>query len=144
MEVEWNTTQNKRMLTIYKYNGSSGVILATTPLPGGNATTLDLRMDVTPSTYSTVDANGNVTATYGPYADLYYAVNGGSFTQLPIGTGVSSVAAGDKVTTTDSKVHAAVPDNWITSSTPAGIITSHQAGGTAFSAVYENFVISRR
>lgn len=115
-ELEWNASQARQVITIYRQQGTSGQVIASVPAPAGPLSSVDLRMDVTPSSYGGV----------GAFADIFYAVNGSAtFTKVNTNT-------------------VTVPDSWITANTAAGIITSHQQGGAQFTAVYENFRITRR
>jgi hypothetical protein len=117
-EVEWSTGANGgaggRVLTIWMQQGGSGSIVSSVPLPGGDAGTIDLRIQVDP-----VPPSG------GPTATVSYALNGS-----PTFTNINSSPIG-------------VPTSWITANTPAGIVTSHQQGGSPFTATYASFVVNR-
>lgn len=158
-EVEWNASQGKRMLTIYKQdgtsggtNGAGGHLVTTIPLPGGNANTIDLRIEVTPSSYPYKDATGATVTVTPPYADVYYAIDGGAETRISLASAPAAEVTTVRYTTgayeTDSNgnkvVHVALPNSFITANGMAGIITSNQGGGSPFTATYENFSISRR
>jgi len=113
-ELEWNAASHQRRITIWKEQSGSGAIVASVALPGGNASSVDLRIDVTPSSYTSP-----------PSATVAFAVNGSTaFTTV----GTTTV----------------LPRGWITATTPAGIMTSNQQGGAPFDATYEDFVVSRR
>ncbi len=117
-EVEWNSTDNMRHVTVWKEQNGSGSILYSTPLPA-TAASVDLRIDIDPSPQDLVRYNGN------PYANVSYALSGSStFTRL-------------------NTADISIPTGWITSNTPAGVVTSHQQGGTQFTAVFANFAVSR-
>jgi hypothetical protein len=103
-----------RALTIWKEKDGSGTIVDTIPLPGGDATSIDLRITVTPS-----PPNNAL-----PTATVSYALNG-SATFTTLGTAVT------------------LPTSWITANTPAGIVTSHQQGGSPFAATFASFAVER-
>lgn len=131
-EVDWRPGENKRKITLWKQDGSTGNILAAIDLPA-NANTVDLRIDVTPAT------NNNTSGAVPAYARVYYSINGGAFVQLTVNQGPAqgNVPAGTaSLPTTD----------WISSQSWAGIIQSHSGGGGAaqFTASYESFSVSRR
>lgn len=116
-EIEWAST--KRVLTIWKQDGS-GSIVKRIDLPNNNASTVDLRIDVTP--VQTNPYNGT------PIANVYYAIDGSAtFTKI-------------------NDTNIAIPTSWITAvDTEAGVIASHQGtGGAPFTATYENFSVTRR
>jgi hypothetical protein len=119
-EVEWNPTQGKRKLSIWReVNGSgdfarnSSGTAYTIDLPNGNANTIDFQIDGDP-------VSRTVT--------VQYSINGGAFTALSVG-GTTKIS---------------VPDAWFTPTTPAGVVQSHQGGGSAFTASYDSFAVSRR
>jgi hypothetical protein len=92
-----------------------GSIVQSVPLPGGNANTIDLRIDVQPSPAN----NAN------PFANVSYALNGATtFTAL-------------------NTAPIAIPTSWVTANTPAGIVTSHQQGGRSFLAAFASFSVAR-
>jgi hypothetical protein len=103
-----------RALTIWKEKDGSGAILDTIPLPGGDASTIDLRITVTPSPPN--DAL--------PTATISYALNGAA-TFTTLGTATT------------------LPTGWITANTPAGIVASHQQGGSPFTATFASFTVER-
>jgi hypothetical protein len=102
-----------RVLTIWMQDNGTGSILTSIKLPGGDASTVDLRLDVDPAPAGGGGAQANVT----------YSLNGGPFTAL-----------GSPI---------AVPSRWIAASTLAGIIHSNQEGGSPFTATYASFSTSR-
>jgi hypothetical protein len=117
-EVEWNAGANGgaggRVLTIWMQQGNTGWIVNSIPLPGGDAGTIDLRILVDP-----VPPSG------GPTATVSYALNGS-----PTFTNINSSPIG-------------IPAAWITANTPAGIVASHQQGGSPFTATFASFAVNR-
>jgi hypothetical protein len=77
-EIDWNPVGGQRRLAVWQQNGSGGSVLGSIALPGGNANTLDFRLDGDP----TVD-NGQVAVSY--------AVNGGAFVSLGTFTGLGAL-----------------------------------------------------
>lgn len=117
-EVEWNAADGARHLTIWKEVNGAGAIVNSVVLPGGNANTIDLRIDVDPSPQDGAHYNKD------PLVTISYALNG--------------AATFAKLNTADLYI----PPSWISANAPAGIVTSHQQGGSAFAATYANFVVS--
>jgi hypothetical protein len=116
-EVEWNATSATRNLSIFMVTNGTGTLVRTIPLPGGDASTIDLRIEVEPSPQT--PQNGS------PFASVSYALNGATtFTAL-------------------NTSQIAIPTSWVTANTPAGIVTSHQQGGTAFTASFASFSVTR-
>lgn len=115
-EVDWSAADNARMLTIWLQNGASGEIVDRIPLPGGDASSVDLRIQVDPSPQSPYDGE--------PFATVSYALNGGAYVAL-------------------NTSRIPIPTGWITANTPAGIIASHQEGGSPFTASFASFAVSR-
>jgi hypothetical protein len=95
-------------------DNGTGSILLSVPLPGGDASTVDLRLDVDPS-----PPGGG-----GGQAMVSYSIDGGAFTAL-------------------NSSPIAVPARWFAANTYAGIIHSNQEGGSPFTATYANFSTSR-
>jgi len=118
-EVEWSTADNARKLTIWKQVGTTGTILSSTLLPGGDSKRIDLRIEVDPAPRDAGYYNG------APRVYVSYSLYGSStFTRINSGD-------------------VTVPTSWITANTPAGIIASHQQGGTPFVATFANFSVTR-
>ncbi len=117
-EVEWNATDLARHLTIWKEVNGAGAIVATVLLPGGNAKTIDLRIDVDPSPQDSAHYNKD------PLVTVSYALNGS--------------ATFTKLNTADLNI----PPSWLSANAPAGIVTSNQQGGSAFPATFANFVVT--
>jgi hypothetical protein len=103
-----------RVLTIWMQDNGTGSILLSVPLPGGDANTVDLRLDVDPS-----PPGGG-----GGQANVSYSIDGGTFTPL-------------------NSSPIAIPARWFAANTYAGIIHSNQEGGSPFTATYANFSTSR-
>jgi hypothetical protein len=114
-EVEWNAATASRALTIWMQQGATGSVVRTIPLPGGDANTIDLRIQITPNPSANAD----------PTASVSYALNGATtFTAL-------------------NTAPIAIPKAWITANTPGGIMTSHQQGGSPFTASFASFAVTR-
>ena len=118
-EVEWNATDNARKLTIWKQVGSTGSVVTSIALPGGNSDRVDLRIDVDPAPRDSAHYWGD------PLAVVSYSLAGSS-TFTRIGTG-------------DLKL----PPSWVTAGTPAGVVASHQQGGSPFVATFASFSVTR-
>ncbi len=119
-EVEWNPTEKVRKLTVWKQTTSAGgAIAASINLPGGDSQRIDLRIEIDPAPRDSAHYNGN------PQVVVSYSLYGTS-TWTRINTGEVSI-----------------PATWITANTPAGLIASHQGGGSPFTANFANFSITR-
>ena len=130
ISVEWNPTANQRQLVIYKMQSGVGAVVGSVAMPAGTINTIDFRIDVTPATYD--NASGPVP----PHAAFYYATNGSTaFTKINATVAQGNVPSGN----------VSMLNGFITARTPAGVTQSHSGtGGAAFTASYENFIISRR
>ena len=113
-EVEWQPTGRK--ITYYIQNGTGTGTYFAVDLPA-NATTVDLRISVDTQPQQGAYYNGD------PRVNFSYAINGGGFTQF----GTTQV----------------IPSSWISANVQAGIMTSHQNGGSPFTATYQNFLVVR-
>jgi hypothetical protein len=119
-EVEWSAADKARKLTVWKQTTSAGgAIAASVLLPGGDSQRIDLRIEVDPAPRDAAHYNG------APQVVVSYSLYGSStFTRVNTG-------------------EVSVPATWMTANTPAGIIASHQQGGTPFVATFANFSVTR-
>ncbi|WP_111767672.1 hypothetical protein [Nakamurella deserti] len=119
-ELEWSTADNARKLTVWKQTSSAGgAVAASVLLPGGDSQRVDLRIEVDPAPRDAAHYNG------APQVVVSYSLYGTS-TWTRINTGDVSI-----------------PATWVTANTPAGIIASHQQGGSPFVANFANFSVTR-
>lgn len=119
-EVEWSAVDRARKLTVWKQTTSAGgAIVSSVLLPGGDSNRIDLRIEVDPAPRDAAHYNG------APLVTVSYSLYGSStFTRI---------GSGDLT----------VPATWVTANTPAGLIASHQQGGSPFVATFANFSVTR-
>ncbi|MEO5834277.1 MAG: hypothetical protein ABIR83_13030 [Nakamurella sp.] len=119
-ELEWNSSENARKLTVWKQTTSTGgAVAASVLLPGGDSQRVDLRIEIDPAPRDSAHYNGapQVVVSYSLYGtSTWTRVNSGEVT---------------------------IPPTWITANTPAGIIASHQQGGSPFVANFADFSVTR-
>lgn len=119
-EIDWSPADNARRLAIWKQTTSGGgAVVGSVLLPGGDSQRVDLRIEIDPAPRDSAHYNG------APLVVVSYSLYG-STTFTKINTG-----------------DVTIPATWITARTPAGLIASHQGGGSPFVANFASFSVTR-